>query len=171
MEKVSSARIALKWGLIYGIISILFTTVTYNTELWKNWVIGLLFGVVLVIGILYAANQEFISLNGGYMSFKEGLGLGTLTVTTGGILGLAYDMVYKKFIDTNLVHTQMEMAREQYENMGMSEEQIDAALVKAESYASSGLAFIFGLIFVVFIGFICALIMSAIMKKEKPVFS
>lgn len=171
MEKVSSARIALKWGLIYGVISIIFTTITYNTELWKNWIVGMLFGIILVVVMLYLANKEFILLNGGFMSFSQGLGLGTLVVTTGGVVGLLYDFIYKKFVDPNLVANQVEMAREQYENMGMTEDQIETSIEKAQQYASSGLSFIIGLFVIVIIGFIIALIMSAIMKKDKPVFS
>lgn len=171
MEKVSSARIALKWGLIYGIITILYTTIAYNTELWKNQFLGIGIGVVLSVLFLYLAMNEFKILNGGFMTFSQGLGVGMLTSATSGLLSMVYDFLYKKFIDPNVVDQQLEMAREQYESMGMAEEQIEAAIEKAASYTDSGLAFIFGMLFVLFFGLIISLIVAGFVKKDKPVFS
>jgi hypothetical protein len=84
---------------------------------------------------------------------------------------MVYDFLYKKFIDPNVVDQQLEMAREQYESMGMAEEQIEAAIEKAASYTDSGLAFIFGMLFVLFFGLIISLIVAGFVKKDKPVFS
>ncbi len=171
MEKVSSARIALKWGLINGILSILLTTILYNTQIWENFVISLMLSFSLTFCILFFALSEFKSLNNGFMTFSEGLGLGTLTLATGGILGVVYDFIYKKYIDSNIISLQLEKAQEQYEAMGMSEEQIEKSIEKAQQYTNSGISFLLAFIFVLFIGFLCSLIMSAILKKDKPFFS
>ena len=124
MEKVSTARIALKWGLIYGILSVLLTTILYNTSLRINFIISLMLSISLTFFILFFALSEFKSLNNGFMKYSEGLGLGTLTLATGGILGVFYDFLYKKYIDSNIISLQLEKAQEQYESMGMSEDQI-----------------------------------------------
>ena len=57
MEKVSSARIALKWGLINGILSILLTTILYNTQIWENFVISLMLSFSLTFCILFFASH------------------------------------------------------------------------------------------------------------------
>lgn len=171
MEKVSSARIALKWGLIYGIIGIVYNTIAYNTGLWKSWLIGLLAMLILLFGTLYLAFNEYKILNAGFMTFKEGLGLGLLTITTGAILSVLFDNFYRQYIDPSLLKQQIEMFTEQYESMGLSETQIEEAVQKMENSAGSGLTFLSGVLGAIFIGFIASLIMSAIMKKDKPVFS
>lgn len=130
MEKVSSARIALKWGLIYGIIGIVYNTIAYNTGLWKSWLIGLLAMLVLLFGTLYLAFNEYKILNAGFMTFKEGLGLGLLTITTGAILSVLFDNFYRQYIDPSLLEQQIEMFTEQYESMGLSETQIEEAVQK-----------------------------------------
>jgi hypothetical protein len=170
MEKISTARVALKWGLIAALASIFYTTISFNTDLWKNWGVNLFVSLALYFGIMYLAMKEFKQLNNGYMTFTEGLSIGTLLSATSGIIGMAYDMIYKKFIDPSLVTQQLEMAREQYEKFGLSEEQIEEAMEKAASSTSGGLTYLLGVLFIVFFGFIAALIMSAIMKKEKPMF-
>lgn len=94
-----------------------------------------------------------------------------LLILTGGLISIIFDFSYKKYIDPNLIDMQLEMTREQYESMGMSEEQIEMALEKAQSYMSSGMAVLFGMISILVIGLIVSLIMSAVLKKDKPVFS
>jgi hypothetical protein len=94
-----------------------------------------------------------------------------LTVTTGGLLSVLFDNFYRKYIDPSLLEQQIEMITEQYESMGLSEAQIDEAVQKIENSAGSGLGFLWGVLGAIFVGFIASLIMSAIMKKDKPVFS
>lgn len=171
MEKVSSARIALKWGLINGILSILLTTILYNTQIWENFSVSFMLSISLTFCILFFALSEFKSLNNGFMTFSEGLGLGTLTLATGGILGVIYDFIYKKYIDSNIISLQLEKAQEQYEAMGMSEDQIEKSIEKAQQYSNSGVSFLLAFLFVIFFGFLCSLIMAAILKKDKPFFS
>lgn len=171
MEKPSSARIALKWGLIFAIISIVFTTVFYITDLWTNYWIMFLFGAAVTITMQYMAMSEYKKLNGGFMSYGEGLGLGTLTVATSSLVSILYDTIYKKFIDTNIAKRMLDMTEEQYQKMGMSEAQITESMEKAEQMNNSGLSFLFGILGAMLIGFIIALIVSAIVKKDKPVFS
>lgn len=170
MEKISLTRIALKWGLIQGIISIVFTTILYNTDLWKNWMVSLLLSLVLTFIILYFALNEFKQLNAGFLTFGEGVSIGTLTMATGGFLSVIYDFSYKKYIDPNIINLTLENAREQYESMGFSEEQIEMSIEKAEQYMTSGVAFILAMVFIVLLGLLCSVIMSAILKKEKSIF-
>ena len=115
--------------------------------------------------------KDFKELNDGLLSFKEGLGLGTLTMFTGGLLSVAYDNFYRKFIDPTLLDQTIELVTEKYESMGLPEDKIEEAVTRMQESANSGLNFLWGILGVVFIGFICSLIMAAIMKKEKPVFS
>jgi zinc transporter ZupT len=171
MEKISVARIALKWGLISSVVSVVFTTILYNTSLWEYSSLGILISTVLTFGVLYFSMNEFKTINNGFLSFNEGLSLGTLTIATSSILSLLYDFIYKKYIDPNLLALQMEKVQEQYESMGMSEEQIEKSIEKANQYLNSGFAFIIGVFTVILIGFLCSLIMAAILKKDKPVFS
>ena len=171
MEKVSTARIALKWGLIYGIVSIIVNTILLNTELWKNFIIGILIMFVNIFLVLYLAMKDFKELNNGLLSFKEGLGLGTLTMFTSGLLSVAYDNFYRKFIDPTLLDQTIEMVTEKYESMGLPEDKIEEAVTKMQESANSGLNFLWGVLGIVFLGFICSLITAAILKKEKSVFS
>jgi hypothetical protein len=171
MEKPSSARIALKFGLIFAIISIASTTIFYTTDLWTNYWLIFIFSIITTVLMQYLAMSEYKKFNGGFMTYGEGLGLGTLAVATSSVFSLIYDSVYKKFIDPGIMKKTLEMTEEQYEKIGMPEEQITEAVQRVENWSNSGLSFLVGIIVAVLIGFIVALIVSAVLKKDKPVFS
>lgn len=171
MEKPSSARIALKWGLIFAIVSMVSTTVFYMTDLWTNYWLIFIFGITTTVLMQYLSMSEYKKLNGDFMSYGEGLGLGTLTVATSSIIALIYDTIYKRFVDTTIMKRTLEMTEEQYEKIGMSEDQIAESVQRVDSWNNSGLSFLVGVIVAVLLGFIIALIVSAILKKDKPVFS
>ena len=74
MEKPSTARIALKWGILGAIMIIIYTVALYISGLFKtpalSWIpfAFLLFGIVMSL-------REFKLINNNFISFSEGLGL------------------------------------------------------------------------------------------------
>lgn len=170
MEKVSTARIALKWGLIYGLLSIVVNTIIYTFNLLEHQWINTVVSIVLSFGVLYLAFKEFRDLNGGFMKFGQGLGLGMLLFVTGGVLASGYDFVYKRLIDPGIIDKQLEIVEMQYEKAGMSPEMIEQALEAAKPWMNGPLTPVVMVFSFAFIGFICSLIMAAIMKKNPPVF-
>ncbi len=167
MEKPSTARIALKWGLVSAVLIIIYTVVLYMTGLFKTPSLSWISFLLLLIGI-FMALREFKSLNAGYMSFSEGLGVGTLMSAVTGLIGSIFSYIYTNFIDTTIMQQMSDLQREQMESQGLSSEQIDQAMEMATKFTSPGMIFIFGIIGYVFFGFIFSLIVSAIVKNTKP---
>ncbi|MCU0325635.1 MAG: DUF4199 domain-containing protein [Spirosomaceae bacterium] len=167
MEKPSTARIALKWGVIVGIVVIIFSTITSMADLWKqSWASWI--GYLFVLGGLIMALGEFKKANEGFMGFGEGLGLGTLMSTVVGVLGAIFSYIYLNFIDTTMVSRIVDFQREKMSEQGLSDEQIDQAMEMTAKFMSPGMMFIFGVLGYLIVGFILTLIVSAIMKKSKP---
>jgi hypothetical protein len=167
MEKPSTARIALKWGLITAVISIIYSTILYFTGMWKTpalaWV-----GYLFLAGGIVMAMREFKSMNNDYMSYGEGLGIGSLMSTVSGVIGAIYGYIYMNFIDNTMTQQIMEMQTTKMAEQGMTEEQIDQAMQMASKFMSPGMMFIFTVLGSLFIGFILSLIISAILRKNKP---
>lgn len=170
MEKVSTARIALKWGLIYGLLSIVVTTVMYTFNLLSQQWINTVFSVLLSLAVLFFAYREYRDLNNGYMSFGQGLGLGMLLFVTGGVLFAGFDVLYKKVIDPGIVDKLLEITEMQYEKSGLSPEAIEQAIETARPFIAGPFAPVIIIFSYALTGFICSLIMAAIMKKNPPVF-
>lgn len=166
-QQPTTARIAVKYGLIAGIASIVFVTVMYVTGQATNTALSWL-SMIIPIVVMYLAMKEFKEENGGFMSYSQGLGIGTMMSAVSGILSAFYSYIYNEFIDTSLRQQIMDKMREGFEEQGMDDAQIDAALEMSSKFSSPGFTFIFGLLGAIIIGFVIALILSAIMKKDKP---
>ncbi|GAA4452669.1 hypothetical protein GCM10023189_16450 [Nibrella saemangeumensis] len=168
-EKPSTARIALKWGLIIGIASILFSTVLYITEQVGNTALSLIAYVIIIVGLVMAM-REYRSLNNDYMSYGEGLGIGALTAGVSGILSSLYGVLYTNVIDPEFQSRMEDQMRVLYEERGMSDDQIDKAMEFANMFQSPGLLFVFGVLGTIFMGFIFSLVIAAILRRNRPVF-
>ena len=167
MENPSTARIALKWGVITSVVIIIYSVASFMTGLYKNSATSYISFVFLLGGIIFAI-KEYKSLNNNFLGFGEGLGIGTLTSAVTGLIASIFSFVYIMFIDTTIPQQIADMQREQLESRGMTSEQVEQAMEMASKFTSPGLLFIFGVLGYIFFGFIWSLIVSAIFKKDKP---
>ena len=168
-EKVSTARVALKYGIITAVVVIVYTTILNLVGLGQNQgatSVAFLF----LIGGLILAMREYRTQNGGFMSFGEGLGLGTLLSAIVGLLGSTFSLFYLQFIDNTILQQSLEKARDDMERRGLDDAQIEQALEMTEKFMSPGFLFIIGVLAYVFFGFIFSLIVAAVMRRNKPVF-
>lgn len=165
----SPTSVALRYGLITGFLTIIYTLILYVTELNTNTGLSWLGMLIPVIGIVLAYNA-FKKENGGFMSYGQGLGIGTLLATISGLLGAIFNYVYTNFIDTNVMARMREAQVVEMEKKGLSDEQIEQALGMADNFTSPIMLLIIGVLGGAFIGFLISLIVSAIMKNNRPEF-
>lgn len=165
----SIARIALKYGLIAAVASIIYSTILILTENNQNQALGSLGFIILVVAMVYAM-RDFKNQNEGFMSYGQGLGIGTLMAAISGLLSSAFTMFYTQFIDTTLMQGALDKAREDMESRGMGDAQIDGAMEMTEKMMSPGILFAMGVFVSILFGFIIALIVSAIVRRNRPIF-
>lgn len=166
-QQPTTARTALKWGLISGVASMIFTTILYVSGQAANGGLASL-GIIITVVLMVLTMKEFRTGNDGFMTYGQGLGVGTLMSGISGFIGSAYAYIYNEFIDPTLRQQLLDKAREDMEGRGMDDAQIDAAMEISAKFSSPGIAFVLGIIMSIVIGFIISLIISAIMKKDKP---
>ncbi len=166
-EQVSVKQVAIKWGLILGIISIvLFLAIYFGGllgESWPGWI-----GAVFSAGIIYLAHKEFKELGDGYMSYGKGLGIGTLTSVISGAVSSTFSYVYIKFINLDYTTELLDNTRFKMEESGQGEDQIDMAMEMTEKFMTPEIMFGLGMFMAVLFGFIISLIVSAITKNNDP---
>ncbi len=166
-QQPTTARTALKFGLIAGVAYMIFTTIIYTSGQAANSSLAWL-GTIIPITTMVLAMKEFRAQNGGFMSYGQGLGIGTLMSAISGLISSVYAYIYNEFIDPTLRQQILDKVREDLENRGMDDTQVEQALEMSQKFSTPGFTFLFGIIGAIFIGFIIALIISAIMKKDKP---
>ena len=174
-NQTTTTRTALKWGIIGGIISIVFTVIS---KFFQNTIqpsIGLSISIftgmaILASMILIYAMKDYKKQNSGFMSFGEGLGIGTLSGAIYGLLTGAFQLFYTKFIDDSELKTQINKMREQMENQNATESQIQTSESIISFMKNPNVLFILSVLISILIGFLFSLIIAAIIKKDKSVF-
>lgn len=125
--------------------------------------------VILIVGIVLGM-KDYRAQNNTFMSYGQGLGIGSLISAIVGLIGSMFSMFYLEFIDNTIIKQSMDKAREDMETRGMDDAQIDQAMSMTEKFMTPGIMFAMGVLSYVIIGFIISLIIAAIMRKDKPVF-
>ncbi len=171
---VSYSSRALRFGLIGGLISLGFCFISNLTGLAQpgNTGSGLLMMVVslaISFGIAYMATKSHRDEDlGGYITLGRGLAIGFVALMIATILGAIFNYIYLSFIDPGMMERAFEQMREQFEERGMSEEQIDAALSMSQKFTSPLMTSIFALGGGAFFSLIISLVAGAILKKDPP---
>lgn len=167
MEIPTTKSIGMKWGLILGVISVVFFLGIALTgsqgDGWANWV-----GVIPTIAILILAHKEFKESGDGYMSYGKGIGIGTLTVAINSVISTLFSYVYIKFVDDTYFDIVREKQIEGFQEQGMSDREIETALSFSEGFMSPETVLIMGIIVGIFFGFIISLIVTAFTKNSNP---
>ena len=165
-ERPSTARLALKWGLITAVALIIFSTLLYTLGQTANSGLTTIIYVIMAAG-LFMGIREYRTLNGGYLSIGEGMGLGTLLAAVSGLISSTYSILYTTFIDPSVTELIQNQTRAQLEDQGkLTDEQIEQTMEVMQKFQSPGLQFMAGVLGAIFIGAILSLIISAIMRRK-----
>lgn len=171
----SSSLIALKYGFISGLLSFLFSTLV-NVMGWAEsfqesigW-ISMIWSLLLFVTIIYLCLREFRAQNQGFIGYGQGLGLSTLLGAIGGIVSGGFNYIYIEFIDNTVIQHQLEIAREKMEDQGLSGSELQKAEDVIRLFMHPGIQFISLVVSSLIFYFLLGLIVSAIVKREKPIF-
>ena len=170
-----TSNIGLSYGLITGLIICIITLIQYlgGLKTYLSPVGFLTYIILLVMAVL--AGQKQKKLNGGYLEFSEALKVTFSVFASALLLQTLFTYVLLNFIDVSfkeaLAQEVMNKSEEFMRKFGASESMIDEAMEKArqsDSFAFGNMMLGFGIWCIVW--FIVCLIISAIIKKSKPVF-
>ncbi|MEO6132704.1 MAG: DUF4199 domain-containing protein [Saprospiraceae bacterium] len=164
----------LKWGLITGMVYIVFFLVTYMMGVQQSGSKMLQFGsntlllfitfIPIYLGVKEARDNDL----GGYLTLGQGFLTGFKIALIAGILSAIFAIIYFNFIDPDFADKLMVGIEEQWEKAGMAEEQKEMAR-KWTGYFMSPIAFAaFSFLGPVFWGLIKGLVAGALLKKEAP---
>lgn len=168
-NQTTTTKVALKWGIIIGICSVVFSTLIMVLGMVGNQAIGFVAYIIIGIGVFMAMNA-YKKENNGFMSYGQGLGIGALMAAVSGLLSSAYSFVYMKFIDPSVMDQIFKKAEADMEKKGLSPEQIDQAMEMSKVFMSPGAMFVWGVVGSILLGFVFSLIIAAFVKKDKPIF-
>ncbi len=130
----SSAKIAIKWSLIYTLIAIVLTYVIEIAKLDLNSPVKYLTYVFFLAGLLLAQKEHKDKL-GGYIKFGEAFITALLYGVFAGILIGTFVYIYLTFLSPEVFTRTLDEQREALVAKGnLSSDQIDQAIEIARKY-------------------------------------
>lgn len=165
-QKTSTLNYSLKWGVIIGVILIIYTLLLYILDLSMNKALGWLSFVILIVGVFMAIKNYRDKLNNGLLSFGNGFSIGLLIFIFSGIISAIFSYVLFTYIAPELIDKITAAAEENLLNKGIPEDMIETQMAMAKKFMSPTFMVLTSLISSVVIGAIISLIIAAILKKE-----
>ncbi|WP_066506165.1 DUF4199 domain-containing protein [Rufibacter sp. DG15C] len=165
----TTTSVGLRYGLITGFISVIYSLILFVTEMNNNSALSYL-SILILAGGIFFAYKHFKGMNGGFMSYGQGLGIGTVLSAVAGLLGGIFTFIYVKFVDTAFLQKVQDLQIAKMEEQGLSEAQIEKATEMAATFSGPGMMLVMGILGTLVIGFLVSLVMAAIMKRSQPEF-
>lgn len=169
--KASAKKIMVNYGILLGIITVLFNVILYvtNNHLQPHWSLSIL-GFFLSIVLIYMGIKAFKKENDGYLKLGEALkiGLGIALITA--VIGVIYTYLLMNVIEPTYMDQVLELQQEAMleRNPDMPQEQMDMAIEMSQKFSGSGVVMAVQLIAGLFFGFIISLVCGLILKKDNP---
>lgn len=170
MEKKNPSILvnALTWGVIIGLISIVYSVILYMLNQTFNKALGYAGIIIMIVGLAVAMKSYRDNVLDGVLPFGKAFGFGMLIVVFSALLGSIYIYLLYTVIDSGLQEKMLEYAADQMLESGrVTEAQLDQALEISKKFMSPIYLMVSGFIFSCLGGAVLSLIMAAIFKKEE----
>jgi len=168
-EKRSIWKETFNYGMILGLVSIVYSVLTYMLDLtFKPWIMwpSLLVSLVAMYLLLRSYRDHY---NNGFISYGKALGAGVVMNIYAAILAAVYIYILYSFIDPGLVDKQLLVAEEKMIEKGVPEGAMEAGLEMSAKFMKPWITAVSTLFISIFFGFILSLIVSlTVMKQGNP---
>lgn len=168
---IKTASYALRYGLIYGIILVVFAIMLYTMDMhYQNSTLSTVVNILIGVGGILWGMLAYKKDNGGFISLSQSLKVGIAIALVGSLVGIIYGVVLTEFIDPTTMDKALEFQKQQMlsQNPEMSVEQANQFVDMQKKFSSPLIRSAFGLLFGIFFGFIVALISGLVIKKNRP---
>ena len=170
-SKVSIRQYILNYGLLLGIVSIIFSLMLFFLDMhYQNSPFQQVVSFIILSASIIVAFIAFKKDNEGFINLSECFKLGLGISLLGGLIGFLYFIILINFLDPEVLEKgfkhQSEIMR--MNNPELSQEMIESAIEMQRNFSTPGIIFVFVMIFQLFIGFIISLIGGLIVKKSRP---
>ncbi len=170
MEKKRSIwKETLNYGIIYGLITVVFSVLTYMFDLtFKTWIIwpSMLLGLVVLFFLLRSYRDHY---NSGYITYGKSVGAGVIISIYAAIISALYVYVLYTFIDPGLMEKSLAFAEAKMLEKGLPESAIEQGMEMQSKLMKPWFTALGTVFNSIISGLILSLIVSLfVMKKGNP---
>jgi Protein of unknown function (DUF4199) len=163
----SMFKVALKYGVIDGVLAVIVFLVVTMTGMTQDWKVNVL-NLILLVVLMVLAHREFKKPREGIMTYGQGVGIGTLLSVVASVLASVLVFLYVSFINTGYPAAALQAQRAAMEKRGMTGAQLDQALSITSAMLTPTGIVVTSLISGVIAGVIVALIVSIFTRDNDP---
>ena len=168
-QKTSFWKSAMTYGLYVGIALIIYSVILYVAGQSFNENLGYLSMVIMIGGVIWA-QLNYKKLQGGFLSYGQGVGMAVSMMIFAGILGAIFTILLYKVIDPDLYQQYLLFAEEKATNQmlkrGLSEDQIAQGMEFTRRLQSPVILAFGAILNYIIVGVIVGLISSIFIKKN-----
>ena len=165
-KKVSPWKANLNAGIILGLLSIIWTLLMWFLDQTTNNTMGLIFFVVLIIGLFIGIRYYRDKYLNGFITYGQSLGAGVIIMLYYSIITAIFAYILYKFIDPNLTDKMLALTEEKLVERGLAEGMIEQSMQLQKKIMTPLVMSISGIFSGVFFGTIFSLIISLFTKRE-----
>jgi hypothetical protein len=158
----------LKFGLLIGLASAVFTLLLYVVGVDDNKGLGMISFLILFGGLWLGIKEIRDQEKGGFITFNDAWKQGFRIILWSSVVTTVFTLIYMGWINPDLMANQLDASRIEMEEKGLSSEQIDQAMSMTAMFTTPWAAAVFAFLGNLFIGMLIALIPAAILKKIEP---
>jgi hypothetical protein len=166
MEQKSTFSPAMQFGLLTGLVLIVFSLIMFlagvNEKSPFQFISYVLLAVMLFWGITNIRDRQL----DGVMSYGKAFGTGFWIALFAAILVGIFTFFYLKYINPGFISQQLQAAEMKMQDKNMSQEQIAQAMKYAKTFSTPVVSAIMALIWEVIIGTVFSLIIAIFAKRE-----
>ena len=163
----STRKIGVKFGLIQGLISIAFFLMLDMTNQATGQG-GQWGGLIILIAIIFFAQNEYKKQGDGFMNFGSGVTIGTYVTAVASVLSSIFTYLYISFVSTDFIEKIRETQIMQLEEQGLEDDEMERAMVLADSFTTPEALLFLSIFFGILFGVILSLILTAFTKRTRP---
>jgi hypothetical protein len=164
--KVSTSKWAMQYGLYLGAVHIVFLLTLYFSDMmfeskWPDYI-----GYVYIIGFTWWGIAKYKSdVNGGYITYGQGLGLGVMISLFAAIFSAATIYIIMK-LDSSLSEKMLNILQENMMEANIPDDMMESMEKIYEMTVRPGVVALSDFLGKVFTGTVFSLIIAAIVKKN-----
>ena len=170
-ETTPTTRTAIKYGFYVGIASVILYFLINITGL-RLHPVASMSNIILIVGLVFAM-REYKNLNQGFMTYGQGLGIGTMLSSITGFMVGIFIMIFLSF-NPQVIEQDRQRAYQTNESFGeswgLSDEEIDQQNEISASMMTPPFYFMSYLFLYLIVGFIFTLIIAAFQRKNRDIF-
>jgi len=165
-KKTTIFNHSLMWGVILGIVLIVYSLILYFLDLSTNRALGYVTWLITIIAVFYAMKIYRDNVNQGVLSFGNAFVIGLLVCIISGLISAVFAYIQFSVLSPELIDKMIQIGEEKLLSRGMSDEMVEQSLAMSRKFMTPTMISIMAFVMSAIFGAILSLILAAIVKKE-----